>query len=83
MAAAALGITPEATQEVIVQVMTFVQTADARISEIEILSRETHAMMRDLHRIEFPEKYNGQLEVTANGGTAADGGNTGRVAVID
>lgn len=83
MAAAAFGITPEATQEVIGEVMTFVQTANARIGALEIQSGQIHAMMQDLHMLEFPDKYPAQAEVIADGRTAPNGGDTGRITVAD
>jgi hypothetical protein len=83
MAAAAFGITTETTQQVIGEVMTFVQTANARIGALELQSTEIYNMMRDLHMIEYPDKYPAVLEVISHGGTAADSSDTGRVAVVD
>lgn len=92
MAAAAFGITPEATQLVIGEVMTFVQTANARIGALEIQSGQIHAMMLDLHMVEFPEKYPntvagiiaGNNDGELNDGRAtANGGDTGRTTVVD
>lgn len=47
MASAALGITPEAVQETITELMTFIRTVDARLSNME-------KMVADLHALDYP-----------------------------
>ena len=75
MAAAAFGITPEATQQVISEVMSFVQTANARIGAIEVRVEQIYAMTKALHD-DAGLSLDSELEQN-NGGNIAPSSDTG------